>query len=121
MNTSEPIPNPDIRAIDAVRTGDMERYRELVERHERQVYAVAWAHLGDAALAEDAVQESFIKAFRYLGWLRDPSRFAAWILRITRGVAINLGIRRRRELRRRERWSLDATTGSPSRGGRHRR
>jgi RNA polymerase sigma-70 factor (ECF subfamily) len=104
---------PDTDAILAIRTGEIDRYRELIERYERQVYAVAWSRLGDAALAEEAVQESFIRAYRLLGWLRDPARFAGWITRITRGVAINLGIRRRRELRRCERWALDpsATDG----------
>lgn len=102
------MPHPaDTEAIAAIRTGEIERYRELIERYERQVYAVAWSRLGDAALAEEAVQESFIRAFRLLGWLRDPARFAGWITRITRGVAINLGIRHRRELQRRQRWALD--------------
>ena len=42
----------DSAAVSAVRGGDVERYRELVERHERRVFAVAWSRLGDAALAE---------------------------------------------------------------------
>ncbi len=97
----------DTQAIAAVRTGEVDRFRELVERYERHVYAVAWARLGDATLAEDATQETFIRAYRLLGWLKDPARFAGWITRITRAVAINLGLRHRRELRRRERWALD--------------
>jgi len=99
--------HPDQEAIQAVRTGDLDRFRELIERYERHVYAVAWARLGDATLAEDAVQESFIRAYRLLGWLRHPERFAGWITRIARAVSINLGLRNRRELRRRERWALD--------------
>ena len=46
----------DAAAVAAVRAGDAERYRELVERHERRVFAVAWSRLGDAALAEEAVK-----------------------------------------------------------------
>ena len=42
----------DESAVAAVRRGNAERYRELVERHERRVYAVAWSRLGDAALRE---------------------------------------------------------------------
>ena len=42
----------DQQAVTAVRDGDAERYRELVERHERRVYAMAWSRLGDAALAD---------------------------------------------------------------------
>ena len=108
------IDHPDSQAIAAIRGGQIERYRELIERYERQVYAVAWARLGDATLAEDAAQEAFIRAFRLLGWLRDPARFAGWITRIARTVAINLGLRHRRELRRRERWALDAAAGEPN-------
>jgi len=42
----------DESAVAAVRGGDVERYRELVERHERRVFAIAWSRLGDAAMAE---------------------------------------------------------------------
>ncbi len=99
--------HPDAQVITAVRTGEIERFRELIERYERHVYAVAWARLGDASLAEDATQESFIRAFRLLRWVKDPSRFAGWITRIARAVSINLGLRHRRELNRRVRWALD--------------
>ena len=51
----------DESAVAAVRGGDAERYRELVERHERRVFAVAWSRLGDDALAEEAAQEAFIR------------------------------------------------------------
>ncbi len=54
--------------MSAVRGGDVERYRDLVERHERRVFAVAWSRLGDVALAEEATQEAFIRGYRRL-WL----------------------------------------------------
>jgi len=43
----------DQQAVQAVRGGDAERYRELVQRHERRVFAVAWSRLGDAARRPD--------------------------------------------------------------------
>ncbi len=97
----------DAQAVGAVRTGDAERYRELVERHERRVYAVAWSRLGDATLAEEATQEAFIRAYRRLWLLGDGAKFAGWIASITRHVAINFGLRHRRELNKRERWALE--------------
>src|SRR5437762_3909276 len=97
----------DEAAVAAVRGGDAERYRELVERHERRVYAVAWSRLGDAMLAEEATQEAFIRAYRRLWLLGDGAKFAGWVNTITRRVAINLGLRHRRELNQRERWALD--------------
>ena len=97
----------DEAAVAAVRCGDAERYRELVERHERHVFAVAWSQLGDAALAEEVTQEAFIRAYRRLWLLGDGAKFAGWVNTIARRVAINLGLRHRRELNKRERWALE--------------
>lgn len=105
----------DQSAVAAVRNGDAERYRELVERHERRVFAVAWSRLGDAALAEDVTQEAFIRGYRRLWLLGDGAKFAGWITSIARNTAINFGLRHRRELNKRERWALEqvSETGSP--------
>ncbi len=107
----------DESAVAAVRRGDAERYRELVERHERRVFAVAWSRLGDAALAEEAAQEAFIRGYRRLWLLGDGAKFAAWITTIARHAAINLGLRHRRELNKRERWALEQpAVASPTTG-----
>ena len=97
----------DQQAVQAVRGGDAERYRELVERHERRVFALAWSRLGDAALAEEVAQEAFIRAYRRLWLLGDGAKFSAWIAAITRRVAINCGLRNRRELNKRARWAVE--------------
>jgi RNA polymerase sigma-70 factor, ECF subfamily len=97
----------DAQVVAAVRQGDRERYRELIERYERLVYAVAWARLGDPHMAEEATQETFIKGYRRLGFLNHEGRFAAWIAAIARNVSINLGVRRRHELKKRNRWALE--------------
>ncbi len=102
----------DQAAVDAVRGGDAERYRELVERHERRVYAVAWSRLGDAALAEEATQEAFIRAYRRLWLLGDGAKFAGWVNTIARRMATNCGLRHRRELNKRERWALEYPAGA---------
>ena len=97
----------DQSAVTAVRGGDAERYRELIERHERRVFAVAWSRLGDAALAEEVTQETFIRAYRRLWLLGDGAKFSGWVSTIARRVAINFGLRHRRELNKRERWALE--------------
>jgi RNA polymerase sigma-70 factor (ECF subfamily) len=104
------LPVQDEQAVAAVRQGDVARYRELVERHQRRVYAVAWSRLGDAALAEEATQEAFIRAYRNLPLLGDGAKFPAWISAIARNLAISLGLRHRRELNKRERWALEQPT-----------
>src|ERR1039458_6042378 len=106
-DSAHPSAHLDESAVAAVRGGDAERYRELVERHERRVFAVAWSRLGDAALAEEATQEAFIRAYRRLWRLGDGAKFSAWVNTIARRVAINFGLRHRRELNKRERWVLE--------------
>lgn len=109
QSMSETMDQPDLdaQAVDAIQSGDRERYRELVERHSRRVYAVAWSRLGDPHLAEEAAQEAFIKGFRHLDYLRQGRKFATWITAIARNAATNLGLRHRRELEKRERWALE--------------
>lgn len=114
--TLEPVDTveQDAAAVTAVRNGDAERYRELVERHQRRVYAVAWSRLGDAAMAEEATQEAFIRAYRRLWLLGDGAKFAGWVNTIARRVAINFGLRHRRELNKRERWALENPPDAPA-------
>lgn len=107
-----PAAQLDKSAVAAIRGGDAERYRELVERHERRVFAVAWSRLGDAALAEEATQETFIRAYRRLWLLGDGAKFSGWVNTIARRVAINFGLHHRRELNKRERWALEVSDGS---------
>ncbi len=102
----------DEQAVDAVRGGDVDRYRELVERHERLVYAVAWSRLGDAALAEEVTQETFIRAYQRLSLLHEGAKFSQWIASMARNLAINFGLRHRRELNKRERWALEVEQGT---------
>ena len=70
-------------------------FSELVEATYAVAFDTAYAVLGDAHLAEDAVQEAFIQAWRYLGRLREPDAFRAWLRRIV----VNQCHRRLRALR----------------------
>ncbi|MCP4646069.1 MAG: RNA polymerase sigma factor [bacterium] len=97
----------DAPVIEAVRNGETERYSELVDRYQNMVYGIAWSRLGDATLCEDAAQETFVKAFRYLRALRNPEKFGAWLGRIARNVSTSMLRRHKRELARRERWRLE--------------
>lgn len=97
----------DAETIEAVRQGDHERFAELVDRHQRLAYAIAWSRLGDANLAEEAAQESFVRAFRYLGALRQPGKFASWLGRIVRNAANVISRRERRQNEARDGWAIE--------------
>jgi RNA polymerase sigma-70 factor, ECF subfamily len=61
--------------------GDLDAFNELVLKYQDMTYNHANSLTGDAALAEDAAQESFIKAFQAIKSFRGGS-FRSWLLRI---------------------------------------
>jgi len=65
-----------------VLAGDTEAFAGLVARHRARGLRFAAAMLGDAADAEEALQDAFVRAFRGLRGCREPDRFDAWLLRI---------------------------------------
>lgn len=69
---------------------------ELFEDHADGVYTLACRILGDRHLAEDAVQETFVKVLRHLHTYRGEGPIAGWLYRIAYREAIAL-LRRRRE------------------------
>ena len=71
------------------RDGDAEAYGVLVARYHGHVYGLAYSLVGDWTDAQDIAQETFIRAYVNLGQLNDPARFAAWLRRVTFGVAMN--------------------------------
>ena len=77
------------------RHGDVTAYGRLVRATERMVFAVALRVLRDEALAEDAAQEAFVRAFRRIGDLGEDAAFLAWLRRIAVTVAINMRRARR--------------------------
>jgi RNA polymerase sigma-70 factor (ECF subfamily) len=66
-----------------------------VRRYQRPVISLLVRLTGDAALAEDLAQETFVKAFRNLAAFDATRRLSAWILRIAHNVGID-AMRRRR-------------------------
>ena len=99
--------NDDAVVIEAVKTGDRERYAELVRRYERLVYGISWSQLGDAHLSEEAAQETFVQGFRFLAALRRPESFSFWIGKIARNIASNIARRRRHDIDQQRRWLLE--------------
>jgi RNA polymerase sigma-70 factor, ECF subfamily len=79
----------DSALVERARAGDAEAFESLVRRYLRGAQAVALAVVGEAADAEDVVQDAFIRALEQLDTCQ-PDRFAAWLMRIVRNSAISL-------------------------------
>lgn len=61
--------------------GDLDAFNQLVLTYQNLAYSVAYRTLQDDASAADAVQESFIKAYRAIASFQGGS-FKSWIIRI---------------------------------------
>jgi len=80
--------------VAAALAGDRDAFGELFQRHEKQVFAVAYRRLSDRDEADELVQDVFIQAWRKLGQLSQAEAFAGWLRQITVRMAINRGTRR---------------------------
>lgn len=67
---------------DRARQGDHDAFSELAARSIGRLHAVATLIIRDRDRAEDAVQETFVAAWRDIRGLRDPDRFDAWLHRL---------------------------------------
>lgn len=67
--------------------GDIESFGELCGHYYSPMVAIAYSFVADHQMAEDAAQESFIRAFINLRKLKDKTRFAPWLAGICRNVA----------------------------------
>jgi RNA polymerase sigma-70 factor (ECF subfamily) len=82
----------------AARGGDRAAFEHLVRAQYDRLYALGRRIVTDAADAEDATQETFLRAWRELDRLREPEHFEAWITRmLVHGCYDLLRRRRRRE------------------------
>ncbi|HEY7064964.1 MAG TPA: RNA polymerase sigma factor [Chloroflexota bacterium] len=79
----------DTALIVAAQGGDLAAYETLVRRYEQVAFRVAYLVLHDAAAAEDAAQEAFVRAYRALDRFRPDEPFRPWLLRIVANQAIS--------------------------------
>ena len=87
----------DAELVARVASGDGAAFELLMRRHNRRLFRIARSVLRDDADAEDALQESYLAAYRAIGSFRGESSLAAWLSRM---VLNNCLARRRRDQRR---------------------
>lgn len=81
--------DPDLEIVRQAQKGDSRAYEELVLRHQKRAFNVAYRILGDYDEALDITQDAFIKAYHSLPGFRMESRFVRWLLTITVNLCRN--------------------------------
>ena len=93
----------DVLLVGRLQSGDEAAFEELVRNHGGRLLSVARRILGSSEDAQDAVQESFIKAFRAIHAFEERSQLHTWLHRIL----VNTALMKLRARRRRPEESID--------------
>jgi RNA polymerase sigma-70 factor (ECF subfamily) len=78
------------------RSGDQAAFRIIVEGYSRDVFRLAFRITGNEEDAEDAVQETFLRAYRKLEGFEARANFGTWLYRVTANTSIDVLRRRKR-------------------------
>jgi RNA polymerase sigma-70 factor, ECF subfamily len=74
--------------------GDLSAFEQIMMRYERRVLTLAWRLLGNAEDAQDASQEVFLRAFRFLHLFDKARPFEPWLVRMAVNVCRDMARRR---------------------------
>ena len=103
-------PLEETELVERAKRGDQRAYGELVHAYQGIAFRTAYLVVRNAAEAEDAAQEGFVKAFRALGRFRSGEPLKPWLLKIVANEAHN----RRRSGARRDALASRAAVESSS-------
>ena len=102
LNPVQPRPLPsqivkddESALVAAAKSGDITAFETLVSRYEGKIFRLTQNITQNREDAEDAMQESFLKAFEHLGEFQGNSRFYTWLVRIAVNQAL-MKLRKRR-------------------------
>src|ERR1700721_1156435 len=93
----------DLDLVHASKNGDVGAFEQLVKRYDRKLLRIAQGVTRNKEDSQDAVQETFLKAYQKLAEFREDSKFSTWLIRIT----VNQSLMKLRKQRTIKEVSLD--------------
>ena len=87
----------DLVLVKRAKSGDYQAFDLLVLKYQSRLISTAFKFVKDLQIAEDIVQDSFIKAFKALESFREDSSFYTWIYRITVNTSKNFLVSKKRK------------------------
>ena len=93
------ISNKDLELglVKRAKAGDYQAFDLLVLKYQSRLISTAFKFVKDLQIAEDLVQDSFIKSFKSIGSFREDSTFYTWIYRITVNTSKNYLVSKKRK------------------------
>ena len=85
----------DLGLIACAQQGDRQAFTELVNRHHHDIVSLTYRMCGDLGLAEEAVQEAFVRVWQNLNSYKPQYAFRSWLYRIATNAALD-SLRRNR-------------------------
>lgn len=98
----------DEQLVKIIRSSDKELYAEIIERYQEKLMRYAGYIIGDENMAEDAVQDAFIKAYINLNGFNVKKKFSSWIYRIVHNEAMNMLSRQKKQIPMNEKIEHDS-------------
>jgi len=92
--TSERASDPDLELVRRFKSGVEGAFDGLYQRHSTYIYNTCLGILGDPDDARDALQDTFVQAYRSLPKFRGDSKFTTWLYRIAVSKCMDLARRR---------------------------
>ena len=87
----------DLGLVKRAKAGDHQAFDLLVLKYQSRLISTAFKFVKDLQIAEDLVQDSFIKSFKSIGSFREDSTFYTWIYRITVNTSKNYLVSKKRK------------------------
>ena len=87
----------DLGLVKRAKAGDYQAFDLLVLKYQSRLISTAFKFVKDQQIAEDLVQDSFIKSFKSIGSFREDSTFYTWIYRITVNTSKNYLVSKKRK------------------------
>ena len=78
----------DAELVAQAQGGKLEAFEALVGRHTQLIYRTLMAMLGNAADAQDSLQDTLLNAFKHIGGFQGRSKFSTWLVSIARNTAL---------------------------------
>ena len=82
------IKDSDFELIQAINSGQTDKFQELVKRYEQKLYNFSLRMCRDPSDAEDMIQETFLNVFRYLNDFRYETKFKNWLYKVAASTCI---------------------------------